>query len=173
MALAQFITIELLAEFNLALTVMQLLLFVSSLFLILLVLVQRGKGGGLTGALGGMGGQSAFGAKAGDAFTRITIGTAIVWLMLCMVTIAAYNPPPESGDAKKFTDTIGAGAEGEAEAGDADADDETTGSGAAGAEGGSGEAAADTGSADAEDADAATDTVPAGSGEETPASEDN
>ena len=37
-----------------------------SLFLILVILVQRGRGGGLTGALGGMGGASAFGTKAGD-----------------------------------------------------------------------------------------------------------
>ena len=42
-----------------------ILMFVTSLFLILLVLVQRGRGGGLAGALGGMGGQSAFGTKAG------------------------------------------------------------------------------------------------------------
>ena len=33
------------------------LLFLMSLFLILLVLVQRGRGGGLTGAFGGMGGR--------------------------------------------------------------------------------------------------------------------
>ena len=49
---------------------MEILLFMCSLFLMALVLVQRGKGGGLTGALGGMGGQSAFGSKAGDAFTK-------------------------------------------------------------------------------------------------------
>ncbi|MFM9196710.1 MAG: preprotein translocase subunit SecG, partial [Planctomycetia bacterium] len=42
------------------------MLVLTSLFLILLVLVQRGRGGGLAGALGGMGGQSAFGTKAGD-----------------------------------------------------------------------------------------------------------
>ncbi len=47
-------------------------LFVVSVFMILLILVQRGRGGGLTGALGGAGGQSAFGAKAGDLFTRLT-----------------------------------------------------------------------------------------------------
>ena len=53
-----------------------ILMFATALFLILLVLVQRGRGGGLSGALGGMGGQSAFGTKAGDLFTRITIGAA-------------------------------------------------------------------------------------------------
>jgi preprotein translocase subunit SecG len=55
-----------------------------SVFLTLLILVQRGRGGGLTGALGGMGGQSAFGTKAGDVFTKITIITAMLWILLSM-----------------------------------------------------------------------------------------
>lgn len=63
-----------------------LLLVLAAVFLILLVLVQRGRGGGLTGALGGMGGQSAFGTKAGDVFTKITIVTAAVWILLCIAT---------------------------------------------------------------------------------------
>lgn len=67
--------------------VLGLLLTVTAVFLILLILVQRGRGGGLTGALGGMGGQSAFGAKAGDVFTRITIGTAAVWIVLCVAAV--------------------------------------------------------------------------------------
>jgi preprotein translocase subunit SecG len=57
-------------------------LFVLSAFLVLLILVQRGRGGGLTGALGGPGGQSAFGTKAGDVFTRITIILAAIWIFL-------------------------------------------------------------------------------------------
>jgi preprotein translocase subunit SecG len=55
-----------------------------AIFLVLLVLVQRGRGGGLAGALGGMGGSSAFGAKAGDVFTRITIVTAAIWIAVCL-----------------------------------------------------------------------------------------
>lgn len=62
-------------------------LFGVSLFLILLILVQRGRGGGLTGALGGPGGQSAFGTKAGDLFTRITSFVAIGWIALCAFTM--------------------------------------------------------------------------------------
>src|SRR5512138_3075262 len=58
-----------------------------SVFLVLVILVQRGRGGGLTGALGGMGGQSAFGTKAGDLFTRITIGVAAFWIVLCTITV--------------------------------------------------------------------------------------
>jgi len=65
-------------------TVFKLLLGGTAIFLILLVLVQRGRGGGLAGALGGMGGSSAFGAKAGDVFTKITIGAATFWILLCI-----------------------------------------------------------------------------------------
>ena len=68
-------------------TLIGLLLSFVAVFLILLVLVQRGRGGGLAGALGGMGGQSAFGAKAGDVFTRITIVTAIVWIVLTVIAV--------------------------------------------------------------------------------------
>lgn len=73
--------------------IVKLLLIVVAIFLILLVLVQRGRGGGLAGALGGMGGSSAFGAKAGDVFTRVTIIAAFVWIVLC---IAAVNLGPST-----------------------------------------------------------------------------
>lgn len=63
------------------------MLVLSSLFLIALVLIQRGRGGGLAGALGGMGGQSAFGTKAGDVFTRITVVVAACWILLCILAI--------------------------------------------------------------------------------------
>ena len=60
---------------------------VTAIFLILLVLVQRGRGGGLAGAFGGMGGQSAFGTKAGDTFTKVTIGVSIFWILLCIASV--------------------------------------------------------------------------------------
>jgi preprotein translocase subunit SecG len=60
-------------------------LSLAALFLILLVLIQRGRGGGLAGAFGGMGGQSAFGTKAGDVFTKITVGVAAFWIVLCIL----------------------------------------------------------------------------------------
>ncbi len=67
------------------------MLFLVGAFMILLILVQRGKGGGLAGAFGGMGGQSAFGTKAGDLFTRITIGAACVWILLCVWTVKSFS----------------------------------------------------------------------------------
>ncbi len=62
------------------------------LFLILLVLIQRGKGGGLAGAFGGAGGSSAFGSRAGDAFTKITIYVAAGWVLLIMILIKTTQP---------------------------------------------------------------------------------
>jgi preprotein translocase subunit SecG len=91
-----------------------ILMVVTAIFLILLILVQRGRGGGLAGALGGMGGQSAFGTKAGDLFTRITIGTALFWVVLLVISVKVMggsknkiNVPvaptsgPQSGEALK------------------------------------------------------------------------
>lgn len=68
-------------------------LVLTSLFLILLVLIQRGRGGGLAGAFGGMGGQSAFGTKAGDIFTRITVAVAGFWILLCVLTLNLLGKP--------------------------------------------------------------------------------
>jgi len=62
-----------------------------SAFMILLILIQRGKGGGLIGALSGAGGSSPFGSRAGDQFTRWTIYIAIAWLVLTMVQVKAIQ----------------------------------------------------------------------------------
>lgn len=76
-------------------TLFMLLLGGMAIFLILLVLVQRGRGGGLAGALGGMGGSSAFGAKAGDVFTKITAVSACLWIVLCIIA-TKRTPTDES-----------------------------------------------------------------------------
>jgi preprotein translocase subunit SecG len=66
---------------------LNVILLLLGIFLILLVLIQRGKGGGLAGAFGGVGGSSPFGSRAGDAFTRVTIYVACIWLLLCMIQV--------------------------------------------------------------------------------------
>jgi preprotein translocase subunit SecG len=81
-----------------------------SLFLICIILIQRGKGGGLAGAFGGVGGSSAFGTKAGDFFTRLTIGIAAGWIVLAMLLViltnsmrdSAYDLDPATSIAKEF-----------------------------------------------------------------------
>ena len=75
-----------------------LLLGVISALLILVVLLQRGRGGGLAGAFGGLGGQSAFGTKAGDVFTKITIGLVTAWVLLAGVSGVLARKASKKGD---------------------------------------------------------------------------
>jgi preprotein translocase subunit SecG len=73
------------------------LIILVSLFLICLILIQRGKGGGLAGAFGGVGGSSAFGTKAGDTFTRITVVTASIWILMAMLLVVMTSRRTASG----------------------------------------------------------------------------
>jgi preprotein translocase subunit SecG len=79
---------------------LNVVLLLLGLFLILLVLIQRGKGGGLVGALSGVGGSSPFGSRAGDAFTRITIYTAAIWLLLTMLQVRLIQSAAWMGDVQ-------------------------------------------------------------------------
>ena len=82
----------------------------TSLFLIFLVMLQRGRGGGLSGAFGGAGGQSAFGTKAADVFTKFTIGTAALWIALCIGLIFVSRSSSSSSlkfDAAPATPDVG------------------------------------------------------------------
>ncbi|QDT17849.1 preprotein translocase subunit SecG [Alienimonas californiensis] len=76
-----------------------------SVVLILIILLQRGRGGGLAGAFGGAGGQSALGTRAGDVFTKITVGLAVAWIVLACVNIYVLK-----GAAERFEEGPGAGA---------------------------------------------------------------
>ncbi|MBX7103434.1 MAG: preprotein translocase subunit SecG [Gemmataceae bacterium] len=72
--------------------ILNLLVILTGIFLIGVVLIQRGKGGGLAGAFGGVGGSSPFGSKAGDTFTRFTIYVAAAWILLIMVQVRVMSP---------------------------------------------------------------------------------
>jgi preprotein translocase subunit SecG len=78
-------------EWWLAIGSMGLLMLVG-LLLMVVILLQRGRGGGLAGAFGGAGGQSAFGTRAGDVFTKITAVMAILWVFLAGVSRFALEP---------------------------------------------------------------------------------
>ena len=67
--------------------ILNTLVIIAGLLLIFLILIQRGKGGGLSGAFGGAGGSSAFGSRAGDMFTRITIVMAAIWIFLIVIHV--------------------------------------------------------------------------------------
>ena len=64
------------------------------LLLMLIVLIQRGKGGGLAGAFGGAGGSSPFGSRAADQFVRITLWLAAVWVLVIMIHVKVVKCAP-------------------------------------------------------------------------------
>jgi len=66
---------------------LNLIIILVGLFLMLVVLIQRGKGGGLAGAFGGVGGSSPFGSRAADQFVKITLWVAGVWVLLIMIHV--------------------------------------------------------------------------------------
>jgi preprotein translocase subunit SecG len=78
--------------------ILNALILIMGIVLIGLVLIQRGKGGGLAGAFGGAGGSSAFGTRAGDQFTKITIIVAAIWIFLIMIMVKMVQPPPKQAD---------------------------------------------------------------------------
>ena len=71
------------------------ILFLISVFLVFIILIQRGKGGGIAGSLTGTA-QSAFGARGGDILMWLTLTLTIVWILLCCVTIFFYSRVQDS-----------------------------------------------------------------------------
>jgi preprotein translocase subunit SecG len=60
--------------------------------LILIILVQKGKGGGLSSAFGGGMSGGVLGSKTGDFLTWVTIGLVAVFLLLAVVMAKFYKP---------------------------------------------------------------------------------
>ena len=67
-------------------TVSLVLFLLCGVILVLLVLIQRGRGGGLAGAFGGPGGHSAFGTKTADVFIKATAVLGAIFFILAVVT---------------------------------------------------------------------------------------
>ncbi len=85
-----------LAQMGLGPWLLGILLIVVCGFLIIVILLQRGRGGGLAGAFGGTGGSSAFGAKTGDVFTWITVIMAMSFLVLAVVANFVFDQSPRA-----------------------------------------------------------------------------
>ena len=66
-------------------TLLTILFIVTAFALVLIILVQRPQGGGLSGAFGGGGGtDTAFGGRTGDALTVATISAFAIYLLLAI-----------------------------------------------------------------------------------------
>ena len=63
-----------------------------AILLVLVILVQKGKGGGLSGAFGGGMASGILGSKTGDFLTWFTISLVAVFLTLCVVMAKWYRP---------------------------------------------------------------------------------
>lgn len=83
------------------------LIIMACLLLMIVILLQKGRGEGLAGALGG-GGGGAFGSKTGDMFTWVTVVLASFVLLLSVVSNFAFDPTggrPTSPDAALIDET--------------------------------------------------------------------
>jgi len=67
--------------------------------LILIILIQKGRGGGLSGAFGGGMASGILGSKTGDFLTWVTITLVSVFLMLAVVMAKFYKPDISDFDA--------------------------------------------------------------------------
>ena len=63
--------------------------------LILIILVQKGKGGGLSSAFGGGMAGGVLGSKTGDFLTWVTISLVAVFLLLAVIMAKFYRPSIE------------------------------------------------------------------------------
>ncbi len=72
--------------------VVAVLFVLSCIILILVVLIQKGKGGGLSGAFGGGMAGNLLGSKTGDFLTWVTITMVGVFLTLAVVMAKWYKP---------------------------------------------------------------------------------
>ena len=82
---------------NIVLPILLVLEVVSSFLLISVILLQKSKGGGLSGSAFGGGGDSMFGARAGNVLTKITIILA-TFFMLDTMLIALHFAGQEEKD---------------------------------------------------------------------------
>ena len=68
------------------------LFLLCSVALILVVLIQKGRGGGLSGAFAGGMASGLLGSKTGDVLTWITIGVASFFLLVALVLDRWWRP---------------------------------------------------------------------------------
>jgi len=91
------------------------LFVLSCITLVLVVLIQKGRGGGLSAAFGGGMAGGLLGSKTGDFLTWFTIVLVCVFLMLAVVTAKYYRPTtsdfgvPPSGQTMPDDTTAPAG----------------------------------------------------------------
>ena len=77
-------------------TILVVLHVIVSVFLILVVLVQQGKGADLAGAFGGGGSQTAFGARGATTLLHKLTTTFFILFVLTSISLALMQARPRS-----------------------------------------------------------------------------
>ncbi|MFZ0035416.1 MAG: preprotein translocase subunit SecG, partial [Sedimentisphaerales bacterium] len=77
---------------SLFMNVVAVIFVICAVLLILVVLVQKGKGGGLSAAFGGGMASGILGSKTGDFLTWVTIAMVGVFLALAVFMARFYRP---------------------------------------------------------------------------------
>lgn len=96
-------------------TIFTLLFIVVSFAMVLIILVQRPQGGGLSTAFGGAGGgnDTAFGGRTGDALTVATVACFFLYLLIAIglnMTDDAIGKPASRPASAESTSTMPEGA---------------------------------------------------------------
>lgn len=100
----------LLAKVSFIMSLIAIIWVFMSVVLILIILVQKGKGGGLSGAFGGMGaGGGLLGTKTGDFLTWVTI-SLVASFFLGAIVLVKWVKPTEDADLKADAPPVTAGA---------------------------------------------------------------
>jgi preprotein translocase subunit SecG len=82
------------------------LFVIGAVVLILVILIQKGKGGGLSGAFAGGMASGILGSKTGDVLTWVTISAASLFIIVALVLDKWWRPStsgPESRTAAPIT----------------------------------------------------------------------
>ena len=88
--------------------ILAVIFVIGSVVLMLVVLIQKGKGGGLSGAFAGGMASGILGSKTGDVLTWITISVASLFIIVALVLDKWWRPTtsgPGSRTAAPITST--------------------------------------------------------------------
>jgi len=77
--------------------VVAVLFVLCAIILVLVILLQKGRGGGLGSAFGGAGAGSLLGSKTGDFLTWVTIILVTAFLLMAVVMAKYYKPGVKYG----------------------------------------------------------------------------
>jgi len=88
-------------------TTVAVLFVICAIALILIILIQKGKGGGLGAALGGGAASGILGSKTGDFLTWVTIVLVGLFLTLAVAMAKFYKPTVRNFDARQTQQSPG------------------------------------------------------------------